>query len=111
MVVLDQIKRQAVKLTGTALCALVFAYFAYGTVQGDRGLLAYYSMSLELERAETTYRELRETRLALEQRVSLLRLDSLDLDMLEERARLLLDYVRPGDFIVLLPGADDSLPR
>ncbi len=111
MVVLDRIKRQAVKLAGTTLCALVFAYFAYGTVQGDRGLLAYFSMSMELDRAELTYQELRETRLALERRVNLLRLDNLDLDLLEERARLLLDYVRPGDFIILLPKTGESLLR
>jgi cell division protein FtsB len=111
MVVLDRLKRQAVKLTGTTLCALVFAYFAYGTVQGDRGLLAYFAMSLELDCAELTYNEVRDTRLALERRFSLLRLDSLDLDLLEERARLLLDYVRPGDFIVLLPKSDGTLPR
>ncbi len=111
MVVIDRIKRQAVKLAGTTLCALVFAYFAYGTVQGDRGLLAYFSMSLELDRAELTYNELRDTRLALDRRVSRLRLDNLDLDLLEERARLLLDFVRPGDFIVLLPKSNESLPR
>ena len=111
MVVLDRIKRQAVKLAGTTLCALVFAYFAYGTVQGDRGLLAYFSMSMELDRAELTYQELRETRLALERRVNLLRLDNLDLDLLEERARLLLDYVRPGDFIILLPKTGEPLLR
>ena len=108
MVVLDRIKRQAVKLAGTTLCALVFAY---GTVQGDRGLLAYFSMSMELDRAELTYQELRETRLALERRVNLLRLDNLDLDLLEERARLLLDYVRPGDFIILLPKTGEPLLR
>jgi cell division protein FtsB len=102
MVVVDQIRKRAGKLLASTACALVVAYFAYGTVQGDRGLLAYFAMSQEIDRAQGTYDELRETREALERRVMRLRPDSLDLDLLEERARAVLDYVREGDLVILL---------
>ena len=108
---LEKIKRRSAKLAGSVACALVVAYFAYGTVQGDRGLLAYFSMTQELERAQTAYDELRESRLGLEHRVSLLRPSSLDLDLLEERARIVLDLVREDDFIVLLPNRDVTTAR
>lgn len=111
MVVLQKIRQKSAKLAGSVACALVVAYFAYGTVQGDRGLLSYLSLSQELERAQTAYDELRVARQGLEHRVGLLRPSSLDLDLLEERARVVLDLVREDDFIVLLPEADSQAPR
>lgn len=111
MVVVDQIRKRSGKLVASMACALVVAYFAYGTVQGDRGLLSYLSLAQEIDRARATRDDLRETREALEWRVTLLRPDSLDLDLLEERARTVLDYVREDDFIVLLPDSGDAAPR
>ena len=109
MDVSGEIRRRASKVAGPALGALVVAYFVYGTVQGDRGLFAYISMSQEVVRANTALDELRRTRHGLEQRVARLRPESLDLDLLEERARVVLDYVNPDDFILLLPPAMDAL--
>ena len=109
-----EIKRRARKVAGPVLGSLVVAYFVYGTVQGDRGLFAYFSMSQELTRAQTALSELRRTRLGLEQRVALLRPESLDLDLLEERARIVLDFVNPDDFVLVLPPVSpkqDKMPR
>lgn len=103
MVVVDKIRQRSAKLAASLACALVVAYFAYGTVQGDRGVLSYFSMTQQIARAQAAHDELRATREGLEQRVTRLRPDSLDLDLLEERARMVLDYVREGDFIVLMP--------
>jgi cell division protein FtsB len=103
MDLIGEIKRRAGKVVGPVLCLLIVAYFVYGTVQGDRGLFAYFSMSQELTRAQNTLNDLRRTRLGLEQRVALLRPESLDLDLLEERARIVLDFVNPDDFVLVLP--------
>ena len=109
-----EIKRRARKVAGPVLGSLVVAYFVYGTVQGDRGLFAYFSMSQELTRAQTALSELRRTRLGLEQRVASLRPESLDLDLLEERARIVLDFVNPDDFVLVLSPVtpkQDGMPR
>lgn len=111
MVVIDQIRKRAGKLALSTAGALVVTYFAYGAVQGDRGILAYFALSQEISRAQTTYDELRDTRVALERRVKRLHPDSLDLDLLEERARAVLDYVRDDDFVVLLPKKAAASPQ
>ena len=102
MDVIDGIKRRAGKVAGQVLGALVVAYFVYGTVQGDRGLVAYLSLTQEMTRAESALNGLRRTRAGLEQRIALLRPESLDLDLLEERARVVLDFVNPNDYVILL---------
>ncbi len=83
--------------------ACVLGYFAYHTVQGDRGLLAYMKLSGEVARAEATLAEIEAERRALAHKVSLLRADSLDLDMLEERARVLLHRVRDDEVVIFTP--------
>lgn len=103
MDIVGDIRQRARKVAGPVLGALVVAYFVYGTVQGDRGLVAYLSLSQEMTRATASLDALRATRGGLERRVALLRPESLDLDLLEERARIVLDYVDPEDFIIILP--------
>ena len=106
-----EIKRRAKKIAGPVLGALVVAYFVHGTVQGDRGLVALYSMGQEMTRAEAVLNDLRRARGGLERRVALLRSESLDLDLLEERARIVLDFVNPDDFIIFLPPAEETGAR
>ena len=48
---------------------------------------------------------LNEQKTQLEHRVGLLRPNSLDPDLLEERARVVLNYARDDEMLVLLPGA------
>ena len=106
-----EIKRRAKKIAGPVLGALVVAYFVHGTVQGDRGLVALYSMGQEMTRAEAVLNDLRRARRGLERRVALLRPESLDLDLLEERVRIVLDFVNPDDFIIFLPPVEEAGAR
>src|SRR5690242_4798559 len=82
--------------------AAAIAYFGYHAVQGDRGLVAWWNLRYALERTEVELGDVNAKREVLEHRVSLLRPESLDPDMLEERARIMLGYVHPGDRIVPL---------
>ncbi|MBL8631153.1 MAG: septum formation initiator family protein [Rhodospirillaceae bacterium] len=75
-------------------------YFGYHAVQGDRGLIAWWNLRFEIERANATLAEVSAEKKALEHRVALLRSESLDPDMLEERARVMLGAVGPNDRIV-----------
>ena len=103
MVSADTLKLYAGQVARPVLGALVVTYIAYHAVQGDRGLLAYFTFSKEVNRATATLQDVRQTREKLAHRVALLRPESRDLDLLEERARISLDLVRGDEFIVFLP--------
>jgi cell division protein FtsB len=81
----------------------VFGYFGYHLVNGDRGLLAMVNLQRENQIADQNLTEAETTRKIWEQRVSELRNQSLDPDMLDERARILLNYARKDDIIVFTP--------
>lgn len=78
-------------------------YFAYHTVQGDRGLMAMIRMQNEVKSAETRLMYLQREREELQRRTKLLNGKSLDPDLLEEKSRELLNYSRPGEIIIILP--------
>ena len=84
------------------LGALVFSYFAYHAVEGDRGLRSWLKLRQEIADAKSSEAELAAERERLERRVALLRPESLDRDMLEERARAVLNLARPEDRVILL---------
>lgn len=100
MPVIAEIKRRSRQIVLPIMGASVIAYFAYHTVQGDRGLLAYLRLGHEVRKAEVALAELVERRERLENRVGLLGGGSLDLDMLEEQARRNLNLAHPDDLIL-----------
>ena len=83
--------------------ATVFGYFGYHLVNGDRGLLAMAHLQREVQIAEQNLAEAETTRTIWERRVSELRNQSLDPDMLDERARVLLNFSRKDDIIIFTP--------
>ena len=96
-----QIKRRLLRIAPQVLITCVLAYFAYHIVEGKRGVTAWQSLTAELAKARAERAEVTARRQELEHRVDLLRSDSLDPDLLEERARLMLDFGRPTDFVIL----------
>ena len=100
-----EISRKARQIIGALMGAAVIAYFTYHAVQGDRGLIAWWNLRYEIERADAALADVQSRKAMLEHRVSLLRPESLDRDMLEERARLMLGAVHPLDIIVPDPDA------
>ena len=85
------------------LGSVLVLYFSYHMVQGNHGLLAYISLKSKVAQAEARYAEVHAERVDLEHRVKLLRPDNLDPDMLEERARIVLDFVRPDEIVIMWP--------
>jgi cell division protein FtsB len=79
----------------------LIGYFGYHLVVGDRGLVAWMRMTQEIREAKATWEGLRNEREALDRRVSLLRSEHLDRDMLDERARATLNYAGPNDVVIL----------
>lgn len=81
--------------------ALFVCYFLVHSFQGDRGVLAWMHLQKQVTVAEQTVDETRSVRTAYERRISLLRSEQLDADMLDERARIMAGLVRPDEFIVI----------
>ncbi len=70
-------------------------------MQGDRGYFALRGVEEKLRVTQKQHDDLHSERVALENRVKLLRPASLDLDMLDERARAVLGFVAPDEKVVL----------
>lgn len=85
------------------LGALIVGYFLYHTFQGERGWFAMLRMQHEVRTAETTLDRLKREREELQHRTELLRNDSMDPDLLEEKSRELLNYSKPNEIIILTP--------
>jgi cell division protein FtsB len=91
------------QILAPVIFATVFGYFGYHLVNGDRGLLAMVHLQRETQVALQNLAEAETTRTIWERRVSELRNQSLDPDMIDERARILLNYARKDDLIVFTP--------
>lgn len=100
--------RRFKSLAAQLIGACIAGYFIYHAVQGDRGILAWLRVNQQLEQAHQQFEATSAQRAALEQRVALLSNSSLDLDMLEERARVMLNFSHPDDVVVFLPGATNA---
>ncbi len=79
----------------------VIGYFVYHGLNGARGFWASQQLQVEVATLETELADLRRERELLEQHVALLRPESLDPDMLEERARMLLNVAHPNDIVIM----------
>jgi cell division protein FtsB len=89
-------------LTGLALytmAAAMIGYFGVNAYTGRYGLNARQELDSEIVALTTELARLKRERAEGEQRVSLLRSDRVDPDMLDERARYQLDYANPRDLV------------
>tara|TARA_R110002110_G_scaffold260260_1_gene475826 strand:+ start:9018 stop:9326 length:309 start_codon:yes stop_codon:yes gene_type:complete len=101
MAVLDEIRIRARSALWPIIGTLLLAYFSYHTVQGDYGLLSLLQLRAKVEQARTVQAALEIERNKLDARVALLRPDNLDPDMLEERARVMLNFAHPNEIVIL----------
>jgi cell division protein FtsB len=101
MALLREIRNRARNVVAPTLCSMVIAYFGYHLVQGDRGLRAWIQVRHEIAVAEKTLGQTETERNAYETRVARLRPDQLDLDMLDEQARVILNMAKPEDLVIL----------
>ncbi len=103
----QQIKKQAFRVLGPTLGILACVYFSYHAFQGDRGLGALIDLKEKVAAAQATARELERRRDHWKHRVGLISAASLDLDMLEERARVMLNVGFSRDHVILLDRGED----
>lgn len=80
------------------LTALVI--FGHSGLYGAHGLAAHHDAERQIALLDAEIERQRTERLALENLVTRLRRDNLDLDLLDERARRVLGYTRPDEIII-----------
>lgn len=101
------VSRRRLRSILTALClytlaALLIGYFGVNAFTGNRGLKAKQDLDQQSRELAAEIVRLKAERTQWERRVSLLRSESLDPDMLDERARALLNYANPRDLTLTL---------
>jgi cell division protein FtsB len=82
--------------------ALVIGYFGVNAYTGNHGLLARQDLEEQSAHLGAELQRLKAERVQWERRVALLKSDRLDPDMLDERARAMLNYVNPRDLVLIL---------
>jgi cell division protein FtsB len=96
------------------LAALLIGYFGVNAYSGNHGLKAKQDIDRRSARLSTELAQLQSERAQWERRIALLQSDNIDPDMLDERARALLDYVDPNDLVMMIkpdrPAADPTGP-
>jgi len=89
------------------IAALLIGYFGVNAFSGNHGLKAKQDIDQQIAALSTELTRLQVERGRWERRIALLKSNRLDPDMLDERARVLLDYAHPNDLTLML----DASPR
>ena len=84
----------------TAALAFLIFYFGFHAFTGDRGILTSNQRDATLVAKTHELAQVRAQRQDLEMRARLLRDTSLSRDLLEERARSLLGFADPRDYVI-----------
>jgi cell division protein FtsB len=93
-------------LTGLGLyagAALLIGYFAVNAYIGNRGLRAQQDLDQEYSELSQQLERLRIERTFWQRRVELLRAESIDPDMLDERTRAVLNYLDAREITLIKP--------
>jgi len=85
------------------VCLSLLGYFAWHGFYGPRSFDHRGALQAKAAQLDRQLVQLRDERQLLERKVSLMRPQTIDPDMLDELARSTLDYGKPGDLIVKLP--------
>lgn len=91
----------------TALClyamaASLIGYFGVNAFTGNRGLRARQDIDRQIAQLNAEIARAQAEREQWERRVSLLRTDRIDPDILDERARAVLNYSHANDAVLLI---------
>ena len=86
----------------TAALAFLIFYFGFHAFTGDRGILTSNQRDATLMAKRQELAQLKAQRRDLETRAVLLRDTSLSADLLEERARSVLGFADPRDYVIRL---------
>jgi len=89
-------KRNVLVFVGIALSF----YFSYHLFAGERGYFRLMALEYQIEQAQEQQAALSEQHAQLEKKVKMMRSGSICPDLLEERAKLILGYRLPNQYIL-----------
>ena len=92
--------RRKFDLVVMAVCLALLGYFGWHAFYGPRGFAHHDALEIRAADLSVQLALLRSEREDSEKRVSLIRPDSIDPDMLDELARANLGYGRPSDLVI-----------
>jgi len=110
MTVLRALRRRVHFILGPIVGIVLTGYFAYHLVEGERGFKAWLRLNREMRTATANLEAVRAQRAALDLRVSNLRPEHVDPDLLDERIRATLNLVSPDDIVIMQPAAARERP-
>jgi cell division protein FtsB len=101
------VSRPRLRSVFTALClylmaSLLIGYFWVNAYTGNHGLEAKKDLDQQIAELSAELSRVKAERARWQRRVSLLKSDRIDPDMLDERARALLDYADKHDVVMIL---------
>jgi len=96
----QRIKRALRSAIAPTLFLSLVAYFMWNATQGDRGLQAYALREQQLKAVRAELTRVQGEQREWDRRVAELRSQHVDPDMLDERARAMLNLVDPADIVV-----------
>jgi len=100
MKLISEIRSRAWHIVGPVLGVCVAAYFGYHAVHGQSGVTAFLRLKQDVAQARVAQAEVAARRRTLDHRVELLNPATLDPDMLDERARVMLNYGREDEIVI-----------
>jgi len=103
MVLLRQFRRRAHVVLGPVIGIGLTAYFLYNLIEGNHGLIQWLSVTREIRAERANLEAVKAERAALDLRVSDLKPDHLDPDLLDERVRATLNLVKPDEIVIMQP--------
>jgi cell division protein FtsB len=101
MMVLRQLRKRARFIAGPTLGIALTGYFVYHLIEGDHGLLAWVRLTREIREQNAKLEEVRAHRAALDLKVSGLKPEHIDPDLLDEQVRATLNLVAPNEIVIM----------
>lgn len=100
MVIRTRFRRFASIATFHVVIFCASAFFAWNAWIGERGLMARQEHKIRIAQLERQLDELVIERTGYERRVNAISYDAVDRDLLEERARAVLNYAHRNDVVI-----------
>ncbi len=83
------------------ISCFIVVYFGFHSFCGERNIYRYFALKEEIAQAQKTAKQYSEQLQRLQRKVQHLSDNSLDIDLLDERARVVLNMAADDEFIIL----------
>ena len=100
MITRHRVKSPLRRVLMPIVTAALLGYFGFHAFSGSYGILAMRQMDEEAQRLKTEFDALKDEHADLDKRVSLLRPESLDADIVDLESRSALNLLRPDEVVI-----------